>query len=222
MKKQGVNCFPLDTDFFDDIKVRKIMKACGSSSTSVLICLLCNIYKREGYYIMWDEVLPFVVADLIGTTEGAVNEVVKKAVQVDFFDRRLFETKNILTSNGIQSRFKKMVSKRLNVEYIEAYLINQDEQIKSHETDISSRRNVFYQSLVPFTNRYNPSMLRAFFDYWSELNKSKTKMRFETQKTWETAKRLATWHRNEIRFNRADCDIVLKDNSTEKYKDEGW
>lgn len=60
-----------------------------------------------------------------------------------------------------------------------------------------SRKDKFYQSLVPFLAKYPKEMLRAFFDHWSEMNKSKTRMRFELQPTWEVAKRLALWAKNE-------------------------
>lgn len=56
-----------------------------------------------------------------------------------------------------------------------------------------TRREAFYNSLVPYVGKYGAEMIRAFFDYWSEMNKSETKMRFEQQPTWELAKRLATW-----------------------------
>ena len=59
------------------------------------------------------------------------------------------------------------------------------------------RKKEFYQSLVPYLERYEKEMLRAFFDYWSEMNPSETKMRFETNKTWEVAKRLASWEKKE-------------------------
>ena len=52
-------------------------------------------------------------------------------------------------------------------------------------------------------------MIRAFFDYWSELNKSETKMRFETNKTWEVAKRLATWA-NKEKFNGKSSSTIPK------------
>lgn len=103
--KQGIDYFPLDVGFFSDIKIRKISRACGSQSASILICLLCNIYKDEGYYILWDEDLPFVIADTVGVSEGAVKEVLLKALQVGFFDNALYEKYNILTSYGIQKRF---------------------------------------------------------------------------------------------------------------------
>ena len=122
--KQGLDYFPLDTDFLSDRKVRKIINACGPNSVTILICLLCNIYKDKGYYIPWDNDLPFVVADSVGTTEGAVIEVVKKAIQVDFFNEELFNKHNILTSNGIQRRFKSAVSRREKIEYVVKYWVS--------------------------------------------------------------------------------------------------
>jgi len=45
-------------------------------------------------------------------------------------------------------------------------------------------------------------MLYKFFNYWSELNKSGTKMRFELEKTWEIEKRLATWKNNGMKYDK--------------------
>lgn len=123
-KKQGLEYFSFDTDFFSDIKIRRISRACGPASTSILVCLLCNIYKDKGYYIEWDENLSFVVADIVGTTEGAVEEVVKKAIQVEFFNKELFDKYKILTSNGIQNRFKSAVKRREEIEYVVDYLVS--------------------------------------------------------------------------------------------------
>lgn len=60
-----------------------------------------------------------------------------------------------------------------------------------------ARRKDFYQSLVPYLGQYPGEMLRDFFDYWSEMNKSQTKMKFEQQPTWELSKRLASWAKRE-------------------------
>ena len=74
-----------------------------------------------------------------------------------------------------------------------------DEAVAS--TPIDVRKKDFYDSLVPFVEKYTKEIIRSFFDYWTEMNKSKTKMRFEQQKTWELEKRLATWKRNEEKWN---------------------
>lgn len=122
--KQGIDYFPMDVGFFTDVKIRKISRACGSQSTSILICLLCNIYKDEGYYILWDKDLPFVIADTVGVSEGAVKEVLIKSLQVGFFDQKLYEKYKILTSSGIQKRFLLATYQRKETTIIPEYLIN--------------------------------------------------------------------------------------------------
>lgn len=85
-----------------------------------------------------------------------------------------------------------------------------------------SRKESFYQSLIPFVGKYPKDMIRAFFDYWSELNKSETKMRYELEKTWELPKRLATWASRE----KVPCKpvtsigVILEDNSPTKYDND--
>lgn len=107
--QQGLSYFSFDVDFFEDIKVRRIKKDCGASSISILFCLLCNIYRDNGYYIGWNEDMAFVIAETVGVTEGAVLEVIKKAVQVGFFDKEKYDSFGILTSKGIQRRYEYVV-----------------------------------------------------------------------------------------------------------------
>lgn len=229
--KQGLEYFSFDTDFFSDRKVRRIMNACGPTSTSILICLLCNIYRDKGYYIGWDEELPFDIADEIGVSEGSVVELIKKALQVDFFDQALYEKYNILTSHGIQKRFRSSTLKRCNIVIDVKYWVIDDnnpvndgnlpeetellpdestqkekkvnkkkEEKKENKENFAAalaattkRKKAFGENLIPYVEKYSKDTIRAFFDHWSETNKSGTKMRFEFEKTWEVGKRLATW-----------------------------
>lgn len=124
--KRGLDYFPLDTDFLSNRKIRKIINACGPNSVTILICLLCNIYKDKGYYIVWDKEMPFDIADIVGVSEGAVSEVVKKALQVELFDNNLYNKFHILSSCGIQNRFKSCTAKRKDVEIIPDYWVIDD------------------------------------------------------------------------------------------------
>ena len=65
-----------------------------------------------------------------------------------------------------------------------------------------ARKDDFYNSLIPYLSQYGKDMIRDFFDYWSEQNKSGTQMRFEKQPTWEVSKRLATWNKRETFKNQ--------------------
>ncbi len=60
-------------------------------------------------------------------------------------------------------------------------------------TALEVRTQEFYRSLVPYVDTYGRDMVRRFFDYWTEPNKSRTKMRWELERTFEVRRRLATW-----------------------------
>lgn len=103
--KEGLDYFPMDVDFLHNIKVRKIMRSNGPQSPVVLLGLLSSIYGDHGYYMEWDDDVRFLMADDIGISEEAVDEVIKKAVKVNFFDKTIFEKFSVLTSRGIQKRY---------------------------------------------------------------------------------------------------------------------
>ena len=54
----------------------------------------------------------------------------------------------------------------------------------------------FYQSLIEFVNDFDKETIRKFYDYWSEPNKSKTQIRWQLEKTWDTKRRLQRWEKN--------------------------
>tara|TARA_R110002167_G_scaffold1338_3_gene5975 strand:+ start:1988 stop:2593 length:606 start_codon:yes stop_codon:yes gene_type:complete len=67
---------------------------------------------------------------------------------------------------------------------------------------IEERFNEFHNEVITYSNGCEESVLEAFISYWTEKNKSKTKMRFELQKTWDTKRRLANWNKNNSKFNK--------------------
>lgn len=63
---------------------------------------------------------------------------------------------------------------------------------------MEERKADFYNSLVPYVQKYGKEMVRDFYDYWTEVDtRYHTKFRFEMEKTWGTPNRLATWYRKE-------------------------
>lgn len=65
---------------------------------------------------------------------------------------------------------------------------------------LPERKKAFEQSLQPYIETYGSDIIQEFFMYWSECNKSKTKMRWEMEKTWETKKRLVRWANGSKKF----------------------
>ncbi len=83
-----------------------------------------------------------------------------------------------------------------------------------------TRRDEFYKSLIPFLSQYGKDMIRDFFDYWSEQNKSGTQMRFEKQPTWEVAKRLATWNKRDTFKNQNNGNTKIQSTSSREAKEQ--
>ena len=73
-----------------------------------------------------------------------------------------------------------------------------EEEIREENKKINiiKRENLFRLQSKKFETEYGSDLIEAFCDYWTEPNKSKTKMKFELQKTFDLSRRLKTWNRN--------------------------
>jgi hypothetical protein len=153
--KTGLEYFPLNVDFFEDDKITLIESEFGSKGALIAVKLLCKIY-RESYYYKWgdDECLLFarkVGADIV---PGLVSEVVQALVKRSFFDKGVFDSYQVLTSNGIQKRYLEAIHRRKNVNIIREFLlcdasIYHNVNIISHNVNIMSENaNILKQSKV--------------------------------------------------------------------------
>jgi hypothetical protein len=101
-------------------------------------------------------------------------------------------------------------------------LLKETQNNPKNPLGFDDRKKEFYNSLVPFLKDYDRKMIRDFFDYWSEPNKSKSKMKWELNKTWDLKLRLIRWHNNN-KPKKEDIGVKLTDNSKDKYNgEEGW
>lgn len=67
---------------------------------------------------------------------------------------------------------------------------------------IECRKTKFLLLLKPYSGKYERKMLVEFAEYWTEINLNGKKMRFEKEKTFGLSRRLATWKRNELKWNK--------------------
>lgn len=141
-KKTGLDYFPFDIDFFQDLKIRKLIKYQGGKAIAVYALLLCNIYK-QGYYMRWDEELPFTISEQTGFEEAYIREVIKCCMVVGLFSKELFESDKVLTSSGIQDRYKTICFLcRRKADIFEFNLISSEEKgISSEEKPITSEKS---------------------------------------------------------------------------------
>lgn len=58
---------------------------------------------------------------------------------------------------------------------------------------LKERKSKFYEQLTYYVAKYGVDTVRAFFEFWTETTQDGTRMRFETERTWETGYRLSRW-----------------------------
>ena len=138
-KKTGLNYFPFDIDTFQDIKIRKLIKYQGGKAVTIYASLLCLIYK-SGYYMRWDEELPFIISEQTGFEEAYIQEVIKSCMVLGLLSKDLFDKEQILTSKGIQERYRDICKQmKRKCDFSEFSLISSEENgISSEKTGISS------------------------------------------------------------------------------------
>lgn len=114
-RKDGLDYYPMDVNFLGDIKVKKVIRSHGIQAVVVILHLLGTVYRDNGYYVTYDDDLLFITADELNLEEKYVKDVVEKLLEVDFFSREQAEKNKVLTSIGIQERYRKATERRISV-----------------------------------------------------------------------------------------------------------
>lgn len=122
--KQGIDYAGWSVDIFDgDTKIDKLLDAQGWVGFSVYFYLCLMAYKFDGYYYKWSYDDAASTARRMGGGVGSqtVINTVGLCLQIGLFDKNLFDRDGILTSRGIQRRYKDATSRRTNRQIVAEY-----------------------------------------------------------------------------------------------------
>ena len=103
--KKGLSYFPLDTDMLSDRKIRRLFQNYGCEGFSTYMAILCEAYGTTGYYIRYTDDFCFDIGFTLNLKEEQVREII---VEIRLFNQELFALQGILTSSGIQSRYREI------------------------------------------------------------------------------------------------------------------
>lgn len=140
-RKDGLDYFPVDVNILSDIKTKKLIRGYGTETITILIYLLSAIYRDNGYYLQYDDDLNFIIADEFNFEENFVEKVILKMVEVDFFNKEMFEQHKILTSEGIQKRYLKASERRVYVNILSTYYLINDSSDEFMYTETPDEQN---------------------------------------------------------------------------------
>ena len=105
--KESLSYFPLDSDFFSDRKIRRLLKTFGGKGVTIYIYVLCEVYRQSGYFMQYDRFYIQDISDALGEgfNKNLVSDVINFALNTGLFDKKVFDSNCVLTSAGIQKRY---------------------------------------------------------------------------------------------------------------------
>ena len=134
--KKGLAFYRLDTDRYQDKRIKRLRKDFKRDGVAIYDYILCEIYRVEGSFILWDESTAFDVADYWELKETVLSEIVNYCCAVGLFDKRLFTSERVLTSGSIQRRYAEICKKMKRTVIIpEKYVIPPEVEAKIPEVE---------------------------------------------------------------------------------------
>ena len=162
-QKIGFDFYRVDTDRYQDIRIKKLKKNYGCNGIAVYDYVLCEIYRVKGCFLEWDESTTFDVAEYFGLKENTVSEIMRYCGSVGLFDKELL-SRGIVTSVSIQKRYLDMCqsAKRANATIPESCNlitdVTNEKSISSEEMPISSEESTHSRveySIVEYSREKN-------------------------------------------------------------------
>ena len=145
---------------------------------------------------------------LYNVSTVTISRWVSSLVENNFINREIVYKKG---TKEIDKRYLQLcngdINKNVN-DPINKNVKDNNTSINNTSINISNRRKDFVLEVMTFD--YNKDILNSFVDYWTEPNKSKTKMKFELQQTWSTNLRLKNWEKNKKKWDRPKKQTMSK------------
>ena len=169
------------------------------------------------------------LSTIIGAGKQVVRTCLSKLIKMQLIEVNTERLYSIITICNYDDYFEAEVNKpknELKNEDTKPVEAPKEDKPKKTKEEIAAatekRKKKFGQDLVPYVATYGKDMIRKFYDYWSETNKSKTRMRCETEKTWDLNLRLQNWARRNKDFGTKQSGTALHDSENKDYNEGGW
>ena len=183
---------------------RKLIERKGAAAYGVYWYVLEELYESGGR-MLFEEIES--ISNALCVRKDFVASVIK-SFSLFQYDSDSFWSDEVIEQIEKRQKLKEKRKEAANKRWVSEkniIVLEKEKEVESSpivkptrvnkEQEMKSREREFYNVLVPFVKTYGREMIREFFDYWSEPNKSHSKMRFEQERTWDLTRRLQTWEK---------------------------
>lgn len=195
---------------------RKLIERKGAAAYGVYWYVLEELYESDGR-MLFEEIES--ISNALCVRKDFVVSVIK-SFSLFQYDSDSFWSDEVIEQIEKRQKLKEKRKEAANKRWVSEkniIVLEKEKEVESSpivkptrvnkEQEMKSREREFYNVLVPFVKTYGREMIREFFDYWSEPNKSHSKMRFEQERTWDLSRRLQTWKkRSRNGFSKYNTD----------------
>ena len=88
----------------------------------------------------------------------------------------------------------------------------------TNNKSLSIRAQEFQEEV--FMSNLSTDICQEFIDYWTETNKSNSKMKFELERTFDIKRRLSRWIKNDKKWNKKESKIESQIDVWKKVNDK--
>jgi DnaD/phage-associated family protein len=112
-QKEGMDYFPHDTDAVNDEKIEALRLLYGNDGYAFYFILLERIYRSKEFELdVSDAETIQILCRKVGVNEEKFNKILATSIKRGCFDRKAYEERQVLTSNGVKKRASVVVEKR--------------------------------------------------------------------------------------------------------------
>ena len=186
------------------------IQRCPEITQARFMRLICLYWNKECILSYEDAEIEIDKEHLDILVSKKIIKLDEDLLVIDFLNEQL---ENISETSekrrkAVLQRWAKVKQKDTSVSKKDTSVLQNDTEKSREEKDkikvnnIDSRKLKFADTLKPFIDIYGRDLIKDFYGYWTEPNKSNTKFKQELEKTWDTKRRLENWAKNDINFNK--------------------
>ena len=108
-KKENLDYFPFDVDFFTDTKIKVLKAKYGADGIAVYLYILCEIYHDKGYYAECDEDFVLIMSDYFNFSEQKTRQILEYLFSRSLLVKStLSESVTVITAKSVQRRYQEI------------------------------------------------------------------------------------------------------------------
>ena len=183
-------------------------------SAKLLYGELTALSHKEGYCFASNNYF----SELYGVSKNTISLWIKALNEIGFVTIEMkYKNKQIIERRIYLNNLNEGITKKMEGGIIKKV---EDNNTRDNTTrNINNRKRIFESHVSKLD--FDTQLKIEFVNYWTEQNHSKTKMRFELERTWDLNRRLKRWVSNSKNWNKSSQNSKVKQtlNSHQKAKE---